>query len=176
MVTKAIMLAAAAHENQTRKATDIPYIMHPMESAVIVSHMKYDADLICAALLHDVAEDVKMSYGSILTMFNEKVADLVFSQSEDKSKSWQERKQHTLDELKKSTDDEVKILTLADKLSNIRSISKDYGVYGEKLWDRFNAGKSMQAWYYKGLADSLVSLEQYAAYQEFKELVFKVFT
>jgi (p)ppGpp synthase/HD superfamily hydrolase len=108
-------------------------------------------------------------------MFNKKIAELVFSQSEDKSKSWKERKQHTIDELKEITDEDIKIVCLADKLSNIRSISRDYAVLGEKLWERFNAGKDMQAWYYKGLAHSLASLETYPAYREFKELVGKVF-
>jgi len=95
MINKAIMFATVAHESQKRKGTDIPYILHPMEAAVIVSQIKYDPDLICSALLHDVAEDSHMSYDSIAAMFNERVADLVFFQSEDKSKSWKERKQHT---------------------------------------------------------------------------------
>jgi myo-inositol-1(or 4)-monophosphatase len=175
MINKAIVLATAAHEKQMRKGSDIPYILHPMEAAVIVSQIKYDSDLICAALLHDVSEDTKMSYESILVMFNQKIADLVFFQSEDKSKSWQERKQHTIDELKKLTDDDIKIVCLADKLSNIRSMSRDYAVLGEKLWERFNAGKDMQCWYYQGLAESLASLAAYPAYQEFRELVYKVF-
>jgi len=175
MIHKAIILATTAHESQLRKGSDIPYILHPMEAAVVVSRIKYDEDLICAALLHDVAEDAQMSYGSILAMFNKKIADLVFFQSEDKSKSWQERKRHTIDELAKINDDDIKIICLADKLSNIRSISRDYDILGEKLWERFNAGKDMQGWYYKNLADSFESLAEYPAYQEFKQLVSKVF-
>ena len=50
MIHKAIIFATAAHENQKRKGADIPYILHPMEAAVIVSQIKYDSDLICAAL------------------------------------------------------------------------------------------------------------------------------
>ena len=175
MIHKAIILATTAHENQKRKGADMPYILHPMEAAVIVSQIKYDEDLICAALLHDAAEDAKMSYKSIAFMFNKKIADLVLFQSEDKSKSWQERKQHTIDELKNCSDDDVKIVCLADKLSNIRSISRDYIALGDKLWEKFNAGKDMQGWYYRGLVGSLASLEGYSAYQEFKELVGEVF-
>ena len=175
MINKAMILAVTAHEKQKRKGSDIPYILHPMEAAVIVSQIKYDSDLICSALLHDVAEDAKMSYDSILTMFNKRIADLVFFQSEDKSKSWRERKQHTISELQKSDDNDIKIVCLADKLSNMRSMSRDYAVLGEKLWARFNAGKSEQAWYYRGLADSLISLSEYPAYREFAELVDIVF-
>jgi (p)ppGpp synthase/HD superfamily hydrolase len=175
MITKAVMFAAMAHENQKRKGTDMPYILHPMEAAVIVSQTKYDSDLICSALLHDTAEDSYMGYESIKAMFNKRVADLVFFQSEDKTKSWEERKRHTILQLSKTDDEDIRIVSLADKLANIRAISRDYNVLGDGLWNRFNVGKDEQAWYYKGLCASLISLEVYPAYQEFKVLVNKVF-
>ena len=39
MISKAIMFATLAHENKKRKVKDIPYILHPMEAAAIVSQM-----------------------------------------------------------------------------------------------------------------------------------------
>ena len=99
--------------------------------------------------------------------------------TKEKFVKWQnekrERKQHTISELQKTDDIDVKIVCLADKLSNIRSISRDYAVLGEKLWERFNAGKSEQAWYYRVLAESLSSLSEYSVYREFVRLVEKVF-
>ena len=170
------MFATLAHESQKRKGTDIPYILHPMETAVIVSQMKYDTDLICSALLHDVAEDSHIGYDSISTMFNKRIADLVFFQSEDKSKSWKERKQHTINELSKVEDNDIKIVCLADKLANIRAISNDYRILGDSLWERFNVSdKKEQGWYYNGLCNCLASLAAYPAYQEFKRLVEEVF-
>jgi len=169
------MLATVAHENQKRKGTDIPYILHLMEAAVIVSQIKYDPDLICAALLHDAAEDSAMSYESISAMFNKRIAGLVSSQSENKNKSWKERKQHTIDKLRKIEDDDIKIVCLADKLSNMRAISRDYHNLGDGLWERFNADKNEQGWYYSELCDSLVSLKAYPAYQEFEALVKEIF-
>ena len=53
MVSKAIVFATKAHEGQFRKATKIPYILHPMECAVIISGMTTDEEMIAAALLHD---------------------------------------------------------------------------------------------------------------------------
>ena len=176
MISKAVMFAVLAHEKQKRKGTDIPYILHPMEAAIIVSQIKYDSDLICSALLHDVAEDSHLSKKSISTMFNKKIADLVFFQSEDKSKSWKERKQHTITELSKLKDDDIKIVCLADKLANMRAISRDFHTLGDSLWKRFNVSdKNEQGWYYKGLCDSLASLAIYQPYQEFKALVNEVF-
>ncbi len=81
-------MATTCHANQKRKGTDIPYILHPLEAGIIVANMKFDEDAICAAILHDVIEDAKISLEAIKLMFNTRVAELVGSQSEDKSKTW----------------------------------------------------------------------------------------
>ena len=176
MISKAINFANLAHEGQKRKGTDIPYILHPMETASIVARIKYDADLICAAWLHDTIEDAKFSYDSILNAFNKRIADIVYFQSEDKSKSWKERKQHTIDELSVCDDEGIKIVILADKLSNIRDTHLNYAEVGEKIWDRFNVkDKKLHGWYYMGIRDCLSSLEPYEAYKEYKWLVNDMF-
>ncbi|MBR4304329.1 MAG: HD domain-containing protein, partial [Clostridia bacterium] len=54
LVTEALIFAAKAHDGMRRKKSESPYIMHPMEAAVIVSSMTDDQDLIAAAILHDV--------------------------------------------------------------------------------------------------------------------------
>jgi GTP diphosphokinase / guanosine-3',5'-bis(diphosphate) 3'-diphosphatase len=176
MISKAIMFANLAYSNQKRKGTEIPYIMHPLEAGVIVSQMKFDENLISAAILHDTAEDAHVGYETLKSMFNERIADLVKSQSEDKSKTWKERKQHTIEYLKSLEDEDIKIVSLADKLSNIRSLHRDYLVEKENLWKRFNVKeKNEHGWYYRGLVESLNDLSNYKEYKEFKELVFTVF-
>jgi len=176
MIDKAIMFATMMHENQKRKGTDIPYIFHPLEAAMIASQIKFDSDLICAAILHDVAEDAHVTYDCLKSIFNERVAELVLFQSEDKSKSWKVRKQHTVDVLMKSTDEDAKIVCLADKLANARSLASDYKELGDALWQRFNVSdKGEQGWYYKSLATSLASLAHHPAYQEFNALVHEIF-
>lgn len=176
MINKAIMFASVAHSNQYRKGSNIPYILHPLEAGIIVSQMKNDENLICAAILHDTMEDVNISYETIKKMFNDKIAGLVKCQSEDKTKTWKERKKHTIDYLKQEKSEDIKIVCLGDKLSNMKSVYNDYQILKEKLWERFNEkDKNMHRWYYKGLVDSLSSLDKYKEYQEFKELVFKIF-
>ena len=176
MINKAIMFATISHSNQYRKGTNIPYILHPLEAGIIVSQIKYDENLICAAILHDITEDVHVSYETLEVMFGKRIADLVKSQSEDKTKSWNERKKHTIESLREEKDEDIKIVCLGDKLSNIRSLYKDYEIEKEKLWQRFNVkDKNMHAWYYKGLVESLSSLNDYKEYEEYKELVYKVF-
>ena len=66
----------------------------------------------------------------------------------------------------------AKMITLGDKLSNMRSTAQDYLTLGDKLWERFNEkNKSSHGWYYWGMAEGLKELEHYPAYQEYVEPV-----
>ena len=56
-IEEAVAYAAKMHAGQTRKMTGMPYILHPMETAVIVTTMTMDEDVIIASILHDVIED-----------------------------------------------------------------------------------------------------------------------
>ena len=67
-------------------------------------------------------------------------------------------------------------VALGDKLSNARSLKRDYQMIGDKLWERFNMkDKRQQAWYYRGLCDSLKDMENFPEYWEFCELIAYVF-
>ncbi len=57
IVKKAVAFAERAHRGAVRKGTGIPYITHPMDTAVIMATMTEDKELIAAAILHDVVED-----------------------------------------------------------------------------------------------------------------------
>jgi len=176
MISKAIIYATKAHSGQFRKGTNIPYILHTLEAGIIVSQIKYDEDLICAAILHDVVEDTDRTFEMVKEEFNERIADLVASESEDKSKSWKERKGKTLESLAEEKNEDIGIVALGDKLSNMRAIDRDIREIGDKLWGRFNVkDKNEHKWYYSGLADSLSYLSEYNAYHEFKILVDKAF-
>jgi len=90
-------------------------------------------------------------------------------------KTWIERKGHTLEHLKTASPAE-KILTMADKLSNIRSMARDYLLVGEELWQRFNMkDREKQAWYYTSMIDLLKDLNETPEYQEYVRLCGKVF-
>ena len=55
MIRQAARFAKQAHEGKMRKGTAVPYIVHPMDTGVIVSRMTDDPEVISAALLHDIA-------------------------------------------------------------------------------------------------------------------------
>ncbi|MDF2888300.1 MAG: metal dependent phosphohydrolase [Lacrimispora sp.] len=175
MVEKAVAFAAKCHEGTCRKGTHIPYIVHPLETAVIVSLMTVDQELICAALLHDVIEDAGVTKSQLEEEFGCRVTQLVMEETEDKSKSWKERKSATLKHLE-NTSEEIKILVLADKLSNLRTTARDYLLMGDEIWQRFNEkDKSQHAWYYLNIARLLGDLEKFGPYQEYKALCDYVF-
>ena len=178
-VHEAIIFAAAAHSGQKRKATDLPYIIHPMEVLQILCEMDAGEDLKIAGLLHDTLEDTETTPEQIEKQFGKRVLELVQSNSENKELSWQERKQHTIDLLCKIDDIEIKMLILADKLANLKSMLSDYEVMGEELWERFNAPKDKQAWYYKGIIESLESMEDMPNcrynYQKIKSVYKQIF-
>ena len=177
MVNEAIEFATQAHSGQFRKGTKIPFIVHPMEVFSIVARMTDKSEVWAAAILHDVVEDCEdVTIEQIRDRFGDYVAFLVASESEDKSLSWKERKAHTLEKLKQETSRGVKLIALGDKLSNVRSLHHDYETVGEDLWERFNMkDKGMQAWYYRGLRESLKDLSDTPEYEEFCLMVDHVF-
>lgn len=177
MINEAIEFATKAHEGQYRKGTRRPYIVHPIEVGDIVSSMTSDEEVISAAILHDTIEDCKDITEELLSeKFGPRVASIVAQESEDKSKSWVERKNTTIQHLKEASR-EVQMVALGDKLSNMRDIDRDYPVHGDALWERFRMkSKDYIAWYYLGVKDSLSkTFAGVPAYEEYCRLVKKNF-
>lgn len=175
MIQKAVAFATKAHSGAVRKGTVIPYITHPLEAAVIVSMITNDEEMIAAALLHDVIEDAGVTWQDLEKEFGSRVASLVWEETEDKTKSWHERKAATIEHLRHASLD-VKIITLGDKLSNMRCTARDYLAIGDAIWNRFNEKrKPHHKWYYENVARELKELAVYPSYQEYLNLCRFVF-
>lgn len=177
LIAGAMEFAAEAHAGHMRKATNIPYIVHPFETAMILKENGMTEEVMAAGLLHDVLEDTGVSPEDIKVRFGEEILELVIGASERlenrDNTSWKERKAHTVDYLKKEASFQVKAIACADKLSNIRSMLRNIDKTEDKavFWNRFNAGKEKQEWYFNSLLDSLGELEGLKMYQEFVEAV-----
>ncbi|HMB44581.1 MAG TPA: HD domain-containing protein [Candidatus Methanoperedens sp.] len=156
LIDSAFKVAVIAHQNQTKKGTNIPYIVHPISVAQILLQAGFPEEIIAAGILHDTVEDTKVTLDFIRDRFGDRVADIVNGCSEpDKSLPWKERKMHTIEFLKTASL-EVRIVACADKLLNIRTIASDYEKIGDKLWERFTeTRKEEHEWYYIGVAASL---------------------
>jgi myo-inositol-1(or 4)-monophosphatase len=178
---KAVAFAIKAHEGQKRKDGSV-YILHPLEVAAIAGTMTSDLDILSAAVLHDTVEDTDTTAEDILSNFGERIASLVASETEDKrpdmpsDQSWKIRKVESLEELKNSNDIGVKILWVSDKLSNMRSLYRDFENIGLSVFERFNeTDPSEQRWYHGSVLEYTKELSQYTAYREYKKLFELVF-
>ena len=174
----AILFAIEKHKGQKRKGTDYPYIVHPLEVLSILTNMKMDRDVLIAGVLHDVVEDTDTPIEKIRALFGDFVANLVAGHTDDKTLPWKERKEKALLDLSNATF-EVKCVTMADKLSNLREIARDYKAMGDEVWNKFTAPKEEQAWYYAGGIDALDDMMNYdntrPFYWELNELYEDVF-
>lgn len=182
LVSEAISFAAKAHDGMRRKKGESPYILHPMEAAVIVGTMTDDQNLIAAAALHDVVEDADITLGEIEERFGRRVRELVESETEDKradlppESTWRIRKEESLSVLKNTDDIAVLMVWLGDKLANMRAIYRDFKAEGEAMWQRFNQkDASEQAWYYRSIVTLTKALSDTSAWLEYKTLTELVF-
>jgi (p)ppGpp synthase/HD superfamily hydrolase len=175
VIDKAIATAAVAHRKQTRKGSETPYIAHPYAVGMILAREGCSDEVIAAGVLHDTVEDTELTLADLEREFGAAVAEIVRGCSEpDKSLSWEERKEHTLEELKRASD-EVRMVSCADKLHNVRSMLDDYSVLGDALWSKFKRGKEQQRWYYRGIVESLRAGKHFRLVDELAEEVERLF-
>lgn len=160
VIEKAIMFATLAHAGDIRKSEpDKPKIIHPLAVAQILIEYGADNNVIAAGVLHDVWEDTQYSLEDIKRIFGEDIAHLVYVASEpDKGKSWEERKQHTINTTKQLSLRE-KLVPSADKINNIESLERLFKQKGKKDFSAFKRGKEQQEWYYRNIYESLINNE-----------------
>jgi (p)ppGpp synthase/HD superfamily hydrolase len=157
----ALVFTAELHCHQTRKGEgEIPYISHLLGVASLVLEAGGDEDMAIAALLHDAVEDQGgiETLGKIRQRFGERVAHIVEGCTDDFSGhnrvSWCDRKTTYIAHLREETDEEVRIVSLADKVHNARTILLDYIEQGDSVFQRFRARKEGTMWYYRTLVDA----------------------
>jgi len=152
---QALLFATHKHAGQGRKGTTVPYISHLLSVAALVLEAGGDEDLAIAALLHDVVEDcggapmlkeVRRRFGSHVAHIVDGCTDTeVFPKP-----PWRQRKEDYLRHLR-TADADVRLVSAADKLHNVRSIVTDYRESGESIWERFQGGREGTLWYYRAL-------------------------
>jgi GTP diphosphokinase / guanosine-3',5'-bis(diphosphate) 3'-diphosphatase len=182
LLDRAIIFAAKAHAGAVRRDGHTPYILHCTEAAAIAATMTQDQEVLAAAVLHDVVEDTDVTAKTLEAEFGSRVAQLVGAMSENKrpelspEDTWLVRKEETIAALEESTDLAVAQLYLADKLSNLRGIARDYEEYGDDLWEFFHQkSRAKQSWYYYRLETALEKLSDTDAFREFHRLRIRVF-
>ncbi len=127
LLKKAYSVATQAHLNQTR-ATNEPYITHPLAVAGTLSDMRLDEISIAAALLHDVVEDSDdYTIEKIEDMFGEEIAKIVEGVTKISKISNIDADVAKAETIKKmiiamTVDIRVILIKLADRLHNIKTL------------------------------------------------------
>ena len=98
----AIEYATQKHKGQKRKGKNIDYIVHPLQVVNILSQNGADEETMIVGILQDVVEDTNTSLEEIEQCFGESIRKLVAFESEDKSKSYRERKKEHMDNVSQS--------------------------------------------------------------------------
>ncbi|MBD2775408.1 HD domain-containing protein [Iningainema tapete] len=151
----ALIYATRLHANQTRKVGGVPYISHLMSVAALVLEAGGSEDEAIAALLHDAVEDQggKATREEIHRQFGDVVVAIVDGCTEtdiQPKPPWLERKTHYLKQLRHASR-QVRLVSLADKLHNARSVLAEWQQQGDAIWSQFNGGKEKTLWFYQSL-------------------------
>ena len=160
----ALAYAFEVHSGQERKGTDIPYVSHLLGVTAIALENGATEDEAMAALLHDAPEDAGGApiLDEIRDRFGPAVSDIVAGCSdtfETPKPLWRKRKEAYIAHLEGASAS-VLLVSASDKLHNVRSITSDYRVIGETVWERFMGGREGTLWYYRAMADSFLRLSR----------------
>ncbi len=160
---------------QSRKGKDTPYVAHLMAVCAIVLEYGGDEEEAIAALLHDAVEDQggRPTLDAIRTKFGERVAGIVLECSDsegDPKPPWKQRKQTYIDHIPHMSTG-ARIVSLADKIHNARSVLNDFRREGESTWARFKGKRDGTLWYYAELARKFLEVKTDPMAQEFQRIV-----
>jgi (p)ppGpp synthase/HD superfamily hydrolase len=176
----ALTLTVKLHEAQIRKGSDVPYIAHLLGVTSLVLEAGGDSDMAIAALLHDAVEDQggMEVLLEIRQRFGVRVASIVEGCSDSFIKPkppWKERKEMYLAHLPLALS-EIRLVSLADKLHNARSINRDLKIHGVGIFNKFKGGKIGTLWYYRELVKIFLATETDIMVRELEHVVEEIQT
>jgi GTP pyrophosphokinase len=126
LIRKAYEFSQKHHAGQTR-ASGQPYLVHPLEVALVLAEMKMDPVAIAAGLLHDSVEDTSVTVVDIRKEFGEQVAHIVEGVTKISALDFVTREEQQAENLRKMMlamvdDIRVVLIKLADRLHNMRTL------------------------------------------------------
>ena len=131
-----------------RKKEDINLAFHSIMVGNMLKNIGCDNETIYIGYLHDIIEDTKYTYEDLLNKYGKNIADSVLLLSENKNiKDYVERKKEFIENLKTSNDNIV-LVEIADKLQNLISDYEQYKIYGKEYLVTETNNFDELKWYY----------------------------
>ena len=126
LIKRAYDFAKDKHGEQLRKSGE-PYIIHPVQVAYILASLELDDATICAALLHDVAEDTDVTIKDIATEFSKEISEMVDGVTKLGNLKYSSAEEQQVENYRKmflamGKDIRVILIKLADRLHNMRTL------------------------------------------------------
>ena len=126
LIKRAYDFAKEKHGDQLRKSGE-PYIIHPVQVAYILAGLELDDATICAALLHDVAEDTDVTIQDISKEFSPEIAEMVDGVTKLGNLKYTSAEEQQVENYRKmflamGKDIRVILIKLADRLHNMRTL------------------------------------------------------
>lgn len=123
MLQQALKFASIRHKGQTRKASGLPYIVHPVDVSHILDANKISKrreELMCACLLHDTLEDTNTTFLELAEEFSPLVASLVLELTSDREEIALIGKTAYLTKKMIGMSNYALMIKLCDRLSNVQ--------------------------------------------------------
>ena len=126
IIRKAYEFSLKHHQGQTR-ASGEPYLIHPLEVAVVLADMKLDSTAIAAGLLHDAIEDTEVTHEDVRREFGDQVVHIVEGVTKIDKIDFASREERQAENVRKMVlamvdDIRVVLIKLADRLHNMRTL------------------------------------------------------
>ena len=126
LIKRAYDFAKEKHGDQLRKSGE-PYIIHPVQVAYILANLELDDATICAALLHDVAEDTEVTIQDLAKEFSSEIAEMVDGVTKLGNLKYTSAEEQQVENYRKmflamGKDIRVILIKLADRLHNMRTL------------------------------------------------------
>ncbi len=126
LITEAYLFAKEAHEGQMR-ASNEPFISHPVNVAKILATLELNSKTIAAGILHDVIEDTDSTYDQVKEKFGSEIATMVDGVSKLSLINLDTKKEQQVENIRKmllamTKDIRVIIIKLSDRLHNMRTL------------------------------------------------------
>ncbi len=171
LIKKAIQFVFPLYTGKWRKRTNpVPFVLHPLRTAEILSEFTQDESLIVAALLSQVIRKKLAKPEDLLEIFGKKITAIVMELSfecipfedsmreESKADYWRQRKEKQI-QILKGLSPEAKIIAWALKVENLYDMIEGVKTEGHAYWqnNNFHGTPNDQITHYNSLRNMLVT-------------------